>query len=67
MVAKNVRATIMLYTDTLPGNTSAHRVFSMPKPLISRYVGINPPPKNMVTMKIPMSGFFSFRPRWESP
>jgi len=38
----------MLYAGTKPGRINAQTVFSKPNPLTTRYVGINPPLKNIV-------------------
>ena len=39
---------IMLYTLIAPGMSSAQNVFTIPRLFTSRYVGIRPPPKNIV-------------------
>ncbi len=38
----------LLLSVNAPGNTTAHIVSSRPKLLTTRYVGMSPPPKNMV-------------------
>ena len=46
----NVRPMIVIHTLQAPGSTSAHIVSSMCSLLSHRYMGMVPPPKNMVTM-----------------
>ena len=43
---------IMFHTLNAPGSRIAQMVSSMPRFEISRYVGIRPPPKNMVMTKM---------------
>ena len=42
----------MFQTLNAPGTMMAHMVSIIPMLLINRYVGISPPPKNMVMIKI---------------
>src|SRR5699024_671157 len=45
---KNVRIIMMFHTATAFGIIMTQNVFNMPKSRINKYVGINPPLKNMV-------------------
>ena len=52
---------IMFQTLNDPGRITAHMLSSIPRPLIKRYVGISPPPKNIVIMKIVLKIFLPLK------
>jgi len=63
-VAMKLRAIIMNQALVRPGNMSAHRFSINPRFLMFIYLGIRPPPKNMVNrkkmVKVLLRGIFFF-------
>ena len=51
----------MFHTLKAFGSIIAHMLSRSPMLLIRRYVGISPPPKNMVMMKIVLNIFFPLK------